>query len=521
MPDRSPRPGAFRALGLAMRSWRTASVALLSFSSGMPLGLIWIALPDWMRSIGVDIKTVGLLTLTQAPWTFKFLWAPLMDRWAPGFWGRRRGWIAVTQVALFAVSLWLAGLGDHPDTPWVVGAVALVYAFAAASQDIAYDGWTVDVLRPEEQGVAVSARVAMYRAAMLTAGGLAITLAAQVGWRTVNAGLGVLFLLFLFITWKAPEPETPARAPLTLRAAVWEPFLGFLGRPRALEILTFLICYKLADNIAQALQRPFLIDMGYGATDRGVALATIGNAATIGGTVLGGLLTTSLGLGRALWIFGAIQILSNLGYVLVGQSEVDRWLMYSALGFESFTQGLGTGAFSVLLIRLTQKRFSVTQYALFSSLFGVSRLLSGPIAGGLVDAMGWVPFFWLTMAIGIPGLVLLARFVPWHVRDPVFEDQEVAVGRVASPRVAARLVVGALAGTAVGFVLKAALNALRATRGEGAGPFDLGAAASAILDPQTPAAWIEPVGIVVFGVVCGLFAAAIAMARREGAAAAS
>lgn len=517
MPEPAQRPGTLRSLGLAMRSRRTASVALLSFSSGMPLGLIWIALPDWMRSIGVDIKTVGLLTLVQAPWTFKFLWAPLMDRYVPPFWGRRRGWIAITQVALFAASLWLAGLGDHPDTPWVVGAVALVYAFAAASQDIAYDGWTVDVLRPEEQGVAVSAKVAMYRAAMLTAGGLAITLAAQFGWAAVNAGLGVLFLVAIGITWWAPEPEVAASRPQTLRAAVWEPFLGFLARPRALEILAFVLFYKLADNVAQALQRPFLIDMGYNATDRGVALATIGNAATIGGTVLGGLLTASLGLGRALWIFGAIQIVSNLGYVFVGQSEVNRWLMYSALGFESLTQGLGTGAFSVLLIRLTQRRFSVTQYALFSSLFGLSRLLSGPVAGGLVDALGWVPFFWLTMLMGLPGMALLSRFVPWKVRDPVFDDAaaEVAADTRPVPGLAGRFALGTTLGTLGGLLAKAALNALRAMRAEGAGGFDLGGALDQILHPASAVAWIEPVGILVFGLVCGLFAAAIAAAKRS------
>ena len=156
------RPGALRSLARAFASWRTASVTMLSLASGLPLGLVWIAIPDWMRSVGVDLKTVGLFTLVQAPWSFKFLWAPLMDRWRPGFsgrWGRRRGWIAIAQVALFALGLAMAGLGDHPDSPWVVAALALAIALASATQDIAIDAYAVDVLEAHEQGVASGARV--------------------------------------------------------------------------------------------------------------------------------------------------------------------------------------------------------------------------------------------------------------------------------------------------------------------------------------------------------------------------
>jgi MFS transporter, PAT family, beta-lactamase induction signal transducer AmpG len=504
-----------RALWRAMRSWRTASVTLLAFSSGMPLGLIWIAVPDWMRSVGVDIRIVGLLTLAQAPWTFKFLWSPLMDRYAPPFWGRRRGWMAIAQVVLFALGLCLAGLGDHPDTPWVVAAVAFAIAFAAASQDIAYDAYTVDVLRPEEQGVAAGAKVAVYRAAMFLAGGSAISLAGRFGWQTVNIGLACLYLPMVLLTWRAPEPQEKPIAPRTLRDAVWLPFLGFLGRHRALEILAFVICYKFADNLAQALLRPFLIDLGYSADDRGVALATISTATTLAGAFLGGALTTLMGLGPALWVFGALQIFSNVGYVLLVDAGINRPLMYGAMGFESLTQGLGTGAFSVLLLRLTQKRFSATQYALFSSLFGVSRLLTGPIAGVSVDAMGWKPFFWITMLVGIPGMVLLARFAPLGVREPEFS---VEPPRRRQPLGAGGLVARGLVGAAVGLVagtlLRAALGALKAMRGKPEVPFDLGASLQVLLHPQTPGEWVGPIGLLAFAVVCGLFVAAIAAARR-------
>ncbi len=195
-----------------MTSWRTASVSLMSFSSGLPLGLVWIAIPDWMTKIGVDLRVVGLITLAQAPWTFKFLWAPLMDRYVPlKRLGRRRGWIAIAQVALFATTLSLAGVGDHPEAPWVVGALALAVALAAATQDIALDAYAVDVLRPEEQGVAVGARTAIYRAAMYLAGGFSITLAGMTSWPLVIALLAVCYLPLVAITWKAPEPEGSCR----------------------------------------------------------------------------------------------------------------------------------------------------------------------------------------------------------------------------------------------------------------------------------------------------------------------
>src|SRR5262249_20638444 len=241
-----------------MRSWRTGAGALLAFSSGLPLGLVWYSIPDWMRDIGVDIRLVGLVTLAQAPWAFKVLWSPLMDRYAPPFWGRRRGWMAVTQVALFVLGLFLAGVGRHPDTIWVVGALALAIAFASASQDIAIDAYTVDVLRTEEQGAAVGARTALYRAALAVSGGAAITAAAQFGWPAVNAILAAFYLPMLFLTWKAPDPEEQPVPPRTLREAVWHPFIGFLSRHRALEILAFVLLYKIADQLAQALTRPFL-----------------------------------------------------------------------------------------------------------------------------------------------------------------------------------------------------------------------------------------------------------------------
>ncbi len=398
-----------------------ASVALLSFSSGLPLGLVWLAIPAWMARVGVDIKVIGLFTLAQAPWSFKLLWSPSMDRFPPPFLGRKRGWILLAQITLLLLALALAGVSRHPEAVWVIGAVALAIAFASATQDVAVDAYAVEVLRRDEQGAATGARTAFYRGGMLVAGGVSITLAAETSWVFVNVLLGLLYLPMMVVTWFAPEPAALPPPPHTLREAVVGPFLGLLGQPRALEILAFVVLYKLSDNLTQALIRPFLVQTGFGDFDVGIATATIGEVAAIVGAVAGGLLTDRIGMGRALWIFGLLQMLSNLGYAAVAQVGVNRPLMYSAQAFELGTSGLGMGAFGVLLLRLTEKRFSATQYALLSSLFTLPRILAGPLAGVLADALGWRNFFVLTVAFGFPGLVLLARFVPWGVRDLDFE----------------------------------------------------------------------------------------------------
>jgi len=497
-----------------MSSWRTASVALLSFSSGLPLGLVWIAIPDWMRENSVDIRLIGLMTLTQAPWSFKIIWSPLMDRFTPLRMGRRRGWALLAQIGLLALTLGMAGLGTHPDAPWILFALALAIAFASATQDIAVDAYAVDVLRKEEQGVAVGARTALYRAAMFVAGGLAITLTGRFSWPLVCTGLACLYIPMMIVTWKAPEPETSIPAPATLKEAVWLPFLEFLTRHRALAILAFVMFYKLSDNLAQSLLRPFLNDMGYDAFHRGVALATLGIFFTLAGTFLGGALTGKLGLGPSLWLFGFLQIFSNVGYILLAGSPVNLPLMYGAMGFENLTTGLGMGAFSVLLLRMTRKRFSATQYALFSSLFGLPRILAGPLSGYTVHAIGWTNFFWFTMAAGIPGMILLARFVPLGVREPSFTVRAPSSGR---PATVGRLLAGSGAGLAAGlgfgWMILALLDALESVKENPGSSFEFAAALGRAMHPNGAPEWLAVGGVVVFALMTALFSAAVIASR--------
>jgi len=416
----APRLSTWQSFSAVSKSWRLASITLLMFSSSLPLGLVWIAVPAWMTYIGVNIKAVGLFQLAQAPWSFKFLWAPLLDRYPLPFLGRKRGWILVTQVALFVCGLALAGVARHPEAVWIIGAFTLATALASATQDIAYDGWTVEVLNKDEHGLAVAARGATGRAALWVSGYLAITMSAYVSWALVNLIIALCYLPMMFVTWLAPDPESAPPPPPTLREAVWGPFVSFLAQHRAVEILAFVVLFKLSDNLTQALLRPFFIQIGFGPWDVGIVSGTVGTVAMIAGTIAGGLLTQSIGLGRALWITGLLQMLSNLGYAVVAELGPVRPVLYAAQAFEMGTSGLGTGAFGVLFLRLTQKRFSSTQFALLTSLMSVSRVFSGPPAGLLVDALGWRDFFVLTVLVGIPGLVMLARFVPWRVRDPQF-----------------------------------------------------------------------------------------------------
>jgi MFS transporter, PAT family, beta-lactamase induction signal transducer AmpG len=513
--QKARKVGTWESLGAVFRSRRLGSVALLSFASGLPLGLVWLAVPAWMTSIGVDIKVVGLFTLAQAPWSFKVLWAPLVDRYPLPFLGRKRGWILVTQVLLLGLALGFAAASEPPVSVGLIGALCLATALASATFDIAYDGYSVEVLRKEEHGVAGGGRMAVYRVAMWVSGRLGISLSAIWGWATVHLGLALLYVPTMIASWLAPEPEEVGAPPLTLREAVWEPFVGLLAQHRALEILAFVVLYKLSDNLTQALTGPFLVKVGFSLWDVGIGAGTVGTLAFIAGAVLGGLLSTARGLGPALWICGFLQIFSNLGYAAVAQIGVNRPVMYSAQAFEYLTTGMGSGAFGALLLRLTDKRFSATQFALLTSLFTIPRVLAGPPAGLLADAIGWRDFFILTLFTGIPGMVMLARFVPWGVREPEFSVAPSAAGGPLSRRALAgwSAAVGVLT-TGLGLVTMALLAAIRNYRNQKG--FDLGAQLLRLLECGGWGEILTVLGVVVVGAVTALMAAAALVARRGG-----
>jgi PAT family beta-lactamase induction signal transducer AmpG len=328
--------------------------------------------------------------------------------------------------------------------------------------------------------------------------------------------LAFVYLPMLLITWKSPEPEVQAPVPRSLRDAVWQPFLSFLTRPRALEILAFVVLYKISDPLTQALTRPFLIDMGYNADQRGVALGLITITTTIVGAVFGGWVTTLAGLGHALWIFGFLQLFSNVGYYflsILGRPVAPA--LYAATGFELLTSGMGTGAFTVLLLRLTEKRFSATQYALFSSLFALPRVAAGPITGFAVAAIGWSSFFLTTLVIGVPGLLMLNRFAPFGVREPQFEHEAESVPVATVSGLLRPGLTAALGLTMVAALVVALLDAMDKARTTPAAGFDFAGAMWRLAHPADPGGWVTIVGILTFALVGGMFIAATRVKRSQ------
>ena len=527
--DSSPRkkPSTLRSLTASLKSWRTACVTLQSFPSGLPLGLVLIAVPAWLKFAGADNTTIGWVSAAQIPYAFKFIWSPLLDRYAPPFLGRKRGWAVIAQAGLLVSTLALAMAAGSPQRTGVIWACVFFIAFASATQDIAIDAYAVEVLRPDEQGIAAGARSGVARTALTLSGRIAITLSKQIAWPVLFAAQALFYIPSAVLMVASPEPESVPPPPASLRAAVWEPLVGFLRQHRALEIATFLVLYKFGDNLASALVSPFLIDVGFNQWDVGIMFFWLGFFGSIIGALVGGAITSGLGLGHALWLFGFLQAFSNVGYILIAQTGVNRPLMYGAMLFESATTGMGTGAFSVLLLRLTQKRFSATQYALLSSIFALGRTASGPLAGVLSDALGWSMFFALTIVAAVPGLVMLQRFVPLGTREPVLDMEERDAAAAASEGRGAlgppkSFVRRALTGAAGGFIFGilytatlAALKAMRATPGAG---FAFGEALRRVLLPQTLGDAVTLAGVVVFAALCGLTAIAFAAARRERAA---
>jgi len=394
-------------------SRRIAAVLLLGFASGLPLALTAGTLQAWLAVESIDIKTIGLFTLVGQPYTYKFLWAPLMDRYTPPFLGRRRGWLILTQLALLGAIAFMGTVSPR-ESPWLLAAVAFGVAFLSSSQDIVFDAYRTDVLRAAERGPGAAISVLGYRVAMLVSGGGALVLADQfLGWSAMYFLMAALMGIGIIATWFAPEPEEVPRAPKTLAGAISEPLKEIFSRRGAWWLLVLIVLYKLGDAFAGSLTTAFLIQgPGFTATEVGAINKALGLAATIVGALVGGAWMVRLGLYRALLGFGMLQAVTNLGFMFLALVGKDYALMVTAVAAENLCGGMGTAAFVALLMSLCDKRFSATQYALLSALSAVGRVYVGPASGFLVSAIGWAPFFFLTFVIALPGIALL-----WLMRE--------------------------------------------------------------------------------------------------------
>ena len=410
----------------ARETWRAALFnrrmlicVFTGFSSGLPLYLLLNLLPAWLRSEHVDLKSIGLFALIQLPYTWKFLWSPLLDRYAFPALGRRRGWMLVTQILLLA-SIPLFGHLHPQQDLWAIAYLAATVAFFSASQDIVLDAFRREILPDVELGLGNAIYVNAYRISSLIPGALALILADHLPWSSVFWITAAFMLPGIVMTLAVDEPGLRRPGPRTLREAVVEPFREFIRRDGwrgALLVLLFIFLYKLGDSMATALATPFYLDMGFTKSDIGLIAKNAGLWASVAGGMLGGLWMLRLGINRGLWLFGVVQLVSILGFAwLAHENRPDKLLLAGVIAVEAFGVGLGTTAFVAFIARATDPRYTATQFALFTSLAAVPRTVVNASTGWVVEQTGWFNFYLICTALALPGMALLLRVAPWNDR---------------------------------------------------------------------------------------------------------
>jgi len=400
---------------------RLLLILALGFASGLPLALTFSTLTFWLAEEGVSKSTIGLFALVGTAYTLKFLWSPLMDQLSlpvlTKWLGRRRGWMLFCQLALMITMIGL-GQTEPALNPGIVALWAVALAFASASQDIVIDAYRVEILTEEEQGAGAAMIVFGYRVGMLISGAGALYIASVAPWSTAYLAMAACMGLAVIATLLAPEPPapdalprigTPAdRATRWLKRAVFEPFAEFLSRPGWLVFLAFVLLYKLGDAAVGVMTSPLYVELGFSKTEVAEVVKLFGLAATLIGAFLGGLMVTRLGLIKALWICGVLQLFSNLGFAGLALAGHDVPTLAAVIAFENLAGGMGTTAFVAFIAALCNRKYTATQYALLSSFTAVARNFIAAPGGFLAEAVDWPVYFLLTAIVAIPGLLLIA-----------------------------------------------------------------------------------------------------------------
>jgi PAT family beta-lactamase induction signal transducer AmpG len=391
------------------RSRKMAAILALGFASGLPLYLTSRTLQAWMTVAGVNLTAIGYFSLAGLPYSLKFLWAPIIDRFSLPLLGRRKGWLCVTQVALGGAIAAIAF--EQPDSALrLFAATAALIAFFSATQDIAVDAYRTDISGPSEVGAASGIHVLGYRIAMIVTGAGALILADRISWPGVYFAMGLLMLGLSMISIRVPEPPLLGKAPSTLGEAVvlpWSDFFTRVGRNRAVWIMAFIVLYRLGESMINNMTTPFLLQIGFTQTEVGIVQGGVGLGATIAGVLIGGAVISRIGLDRSLWVFGLLQGLSSLAYLLLAETGRSFAVMTGTIVVEHFCTGLGTAALVGFLMVLCSPQYSATQYALLSSLMAMGRDVLAAPSGWIAAETGWPFFFLLSTAAAIPGLVLL------------------------------------------------------------------------------------------------------------------
>jgi MFS transporter, PAT family, beta-lactamase induction signal transducer AmpG len=397
-------------------SGRMLVALLMGFACGLPLLLTITLLQAWMQEAGVDLTVIGMMALVGLPYTLKFLWAPLLDRFTLPFLGRRRGWLLVAQVALmFSIS----GLGftDPAQKPWMVAFVAFLVTFFSASQDIVVDASRREDLSDRELGLGSSLYVNGYRVGMLLASGGGLIMADHMPFSMVYQIMAACLLPGVVTTLVASEPNISAGTPQCLREAVFDPLKEYFSRQGAVWILAFILFYKIGDTMASAMTTPFYLDLGFSKTQIGAVVKLFGFWATVIGSLMGGVIMLRLEISRSLWIFGFLQAVSTAGFAILARVGNNITALSAVIGFENLSSGMGTAAYVAFMASITNKKFTATQYALLSSLMGVPRVMASAPTGYLAKHFGWESFFIACTLIAVPGMLLLLKFAPWHPKQ--------------------------------------------------------------------------------------------------------
>jgi len=381
-------------------------IAILYFAEGLPFGIAYDVWPVFFRVHGVSLREIGLMSLLSLPWTWKMLWAPLVDRW-----GCRQHWITAALFVLGATTLAIVPQ-DASNPSWLMWGLLLLFTTASATQDIAIDAYAVDVATPETTGSINGVRVSAARIALLAGGGGMIFLADYTGWTALWFVLAGLLFGLAALAWFSP------RVPLeeTARRHTIGPVLRWAFRWEMLPVVAFILLYKLGDSTLGRMVKPFWVDRGYTLAEIGAISVSLGVVLTILGALVGGWFTNRFGIFKALLWLGLTMMVSNLGYVAVAVFELPRESIYVASMVESFTQGLGTAAFLSFLMNLCDKEHAASQYAILSALFALTRDVVGAFSGLGVESWGYAVYFAATTALALPGLALLP-FVKPRIRE--------------------------------------------------------------------------------------------------------
>ena len=389
------------------------------FTSGLPLFILISLLPAWLSTSGIDLKTIGLFALIQFPFTWKFIWAPLFDRFTFGM-GRRRGWLIIFQLLLLT-TICTFGFVDAQSQLSVIVIISTIIAFFSASQDVVIDAYRRELLSDSELGIGNAIHVNAYKISSLIPGSLSLILADFFDWQFVFLVTGLFMLPGIIMTLLIKEPLLKYGTPKTLKEAVIEPFKEFKNRKGikgAFLILLFIFLYKIGDSMATALATPFYLDLGFSMTEIGVIAKNAGLWPGIIGGLAGGVWMIKLGINKALWVFGFMQMFATLSFVWLALSGDNNLILAITVGLEFFAAGLGTTAFIAYIAKTTHPKYTATQFALFTSLAAVPRTFTNASTGYLVEFFGWYHFFIFCFLIAIPGMLLLFKIAPWSQSKP-------------------------------------------------------------------------------------------------------